>query len=151
MKETSKKYMEKEIKEAMQSMLINADYLNPVVLKRNVGHISLCAVDFIPGTDIQNKISKICREKIVFKERGQKEINDIKIKTSYEKFIRSMDKEKIKNKKGSIERQKGKGRIFEKQYIGLCPNPLPLTSKEAKPVGYLKNNNYFLRHSLVGE
>ena len=94
MEKTSKKYMEKEIKEAMQSMLINADYLNPVVLKRNVGHISLCAVDFIPGADIRKKISKTCREKIVFKERGQKEINDRKIKASYEKFIRSMDKKK---------------------------------------------------------
>ena len=94
MKKTSKKFVEKEIKEAMKSMLINADYLKPVVLKRNVGHISLCAVDFIPGTDIQNKISKICREKIVFKERSQKEIDDRKIKASYEKFIRSMDKKK---------------------------------------------------------
>ena len=135
--------MEKEIKEAMQSMLINADYLNPVVLKRNVGHISLCAVDFIPGTDIRNKISKICREKIVFKERSQKEIDDRKIKASYEKFIRSMDKEKIKKQKRINRKAKRKKKNnFKSSISGLCPRtPLPLTSKEAKPVGYLKNNN----------
>ena len=141
MKKTSKKYMEKEIKEAMKSMLINADYLKPVVLKRNVGHVSLCAVDFIPGADIQNKISKICREKIVFKERSQKEIDDRKIKASYEKFIWSMDKEKIKEQKRLNRKAKRKRKKIRKQYIGLCQNPLPLTSKEAKPVGYLKNNN----------
>ena len=124
MKETSKKFMEKEIKEAMQSMLINADYLNPVVLKRNVGHISLCAVDFIPGTDIRKKISKICREKIVFKERGQKEINDRKIKASYEKFIRSMDKEKIKKQKRLNRKAKRKrNKILKTVYRGFAPNP----------------------------
>jgi hypothetical protein len=124
MKKTSKKYMEKEIKEAMQSMLINADYLNPVVLKRNVGHISLCAVDFIPGADIQNKISKICREKIVFKERGQKEIDDRKIKASYEKFIRSMDKEKIKKQKRLNRKAKRKKKkILKTVYRGFAPTP----------------------------
>ncbi len=124
MKETSKKFMEKEIKEAMQSMLINADYLNPVVLKRNVGHISLCAVDFIPGADIRKKISKICREKIVFKERGQKEINDRKIKASYEKFIRSMDKEKIKKQKRLNRKAKRKKKkILKAVYRGFAPNP----------------------------
>ena len=130
MKETSKKFMEKEIKEAMQSMLINADYLNPVVLKRNVGHISLCAVDFIPGTDIQNKISKICREKIVFKERSQKEIDDRKIKASYEKFIRFMDKEKIKEQKRlNRKAKKKKKKILKAVYRGFAPNP---TSFDAK-------------------
>ena len=124
MKETSKKFMEKEIKEAMKSMLINADYLNPVVLKRNVGHISLCAVDFIPGTDIQNKISKICRGKIVFKERSQKEIDDRKIKVSYEKFIRSMDKEKIKKQKRLNRKAKRKKKkILKAVYRGFAPNP----------------------------
>ena len=116
--------MEKEIKEAMQSMLINADYLNPVVLKRNVGHISLCAVDFIPGADIRKKISKICREKIVFKERGQKEIDDRKIKVSYEKFIRSMDKEKIKKQKRLNRKAKRKKKkILKAVYRGFAPNP----------------------------
>ena len=124
MKETSKKFMEKEIKEAMKSMLINADYLNPVVLKRNVGHISLCAVDFIPGADIRKKISKICREKIVFKERGQKEIDDRKIKVSYEKFIRSMDKEKIKKQKRLNRKAKRKKKkILKAVYRGFAPNP----------------------------
>ena len=130
MKETSKKFMEKEIKEAMKSMLINADYLNPVVLKRNVGHISLCAVDFIPGADIRKKISKICREKIVFKERGQKEIDDRKIKASYEKFIKSMDKEKIKEQKRLNRKAKRKRkRILKAVYRGFAPNP---TSFDAK-------------------
>ena len=124
MKKTSKKFMEKEIKEAMQSMLINADYLNPVVLKRNVGHISLCAVDFIPGADIRKKISKICREKIVFKERGQKEIDDRKIKVSYEKFIRSMDKEKIKKQKRLNRKAKRKKKkILKAVYRGFAPTP----------------------------
>ena len=122
--------MEKEIKESMKSMLINADYLNPVVLKRNVGHISLCAVDFIPGADIRKKISKICREKIVFKERGQKEINDRKIKASYEKFIRSMDKEKIKKQKRLNRKAKRKKKkILKAVYRGFAPN---LTSFDAK-------------------
>ena len=122
MKKTSKKYMEKEIKEAMQSMLINADYLNPVVLKRNTGHISLCEVDLMPGTDIQNKISKICREKIVFKERSQKEIDDRKIKASYEKFIRSMDK-KIKEQKRLNRKAKRKRKKIRKTVYRALPEP----------------------------
>ena len=124
MKETSKKFMEKEIKEVMQSMLINADYFNPVVLKRNGGHISLCAVDFIPEHDIQNKISKICMEKIIFKGRSKKEINDRKIKASYEKFIKSMDKEKIKEQKRLNRKAKRKRkRILKAVYRGFAPNP----------------------------
>jgi hypothetical protein len=124
MKKTSKKYMEKEIKETMKSMLINADYFKPVVSKRNVGHISLCAVDFIPSADIQNKISKIGREKIVFKERGQKEIDDRKIKASYEKFIRSMDKEKIKKQKRLNRKAKRKKKkILKAVYRGFAPTP----------------------------
>ena len=130
MKKTSKKFVEKEIKEAMKSMLINADYLKPVVLKRNVGHISLCAVDFIPGADIQNKISKICREKIVFKERSQKEIDDRKIKASFDKFTKSIEKKRIKEQKRLNRKAKRKKKkILKAVYRGFAPNP---TSFDAK-------------------
>jgi hypothetical protein len=71
MKETSKKFIENKIKEVMQSMLINKAYFNPIVTKRNAGHVTLCEVDFMPSPDVQKRISKILGEKIIFKERDR--------------------------------------------------------------------------------
>ena len=87
MKETSKKFIENKIKEVMQSMLINKAYFNPIVTKRNAGHVTLCEVDFMPSPDVQKRISKILGEKIIFKERDR-------IKASFERFIRSIEKRK---------------------------------------------------------
>ena len=123
MKKTSKKYMEKEIKEAMKSMLVNVVYLNPVVVKRNAGHVTLCEVDFMPPSELAKTVSKYCGEKIIFKERD-------KIKASFDKFTKFIEKKKIKEQKRLNRKAKRKRKkILKAVYRGFAPNP---TSFDAK-------------------
>ena len=116
MKETSKKFVEKEIKEVMQSMLINADYFNPVVVKRNAGHVTLCAVDFIPPSELAKTVSKYCGEKIIFKERD-------KIKASFDKFTKFVEKKKIKKQKRLNRKAKRKRKKIRKTVYRALPEP----------------------------
>ena len=116
MKETSKKFVEKEIKEVMQSMLVNVVYLNPVVVKRNAGHLTLCEVDFMPPSELAKTVSKYCGEKIIFKERD-------KIKTSFDKFTKSIEKKRIKEKRLNRKAKRKRKKILKTIYRGFAPNP----------------------------
>ena len=124
MKETSKKFVEKEIKEVMQSMLVNVVYLNPVVVKRNAGHVTLCEVDFMPPSELAKTVSKYCGEKIIFKERD-------KIKASFDKFTKSIEKKIIKEQKRLNRKAKRKKKkILKAVYRGFAPTPTSVRTLE---------------------
>ena len=141
MKETSKKFIENKIKEVMQSSF------NPVVLKRNVGHIALCHVDFMPSLELARTVSKHCGEKIEFRVRDYSEIYQRKFDEKESRLIKRYRKKL--NRKAKRKRKK----ILKTIYRGFAPNPtyssaekdmlfqftqknISLTPKEAKPVGY---------------
>ena len=62
-KRTSKKFIE--------YMLRGILWKPYKVLKRNLGHITLCEVSRMPGPDIQEIASRLCGERIVFVSRDE--------------------------------------------------------------------------------
>lgn len=65
-KETTKKFIEKQIKRVLTDEYVK-------VLKRNPGHIALVEVETIPSSELIKIISKFCKEKIEFKLRDETE------------------------------------------------------------------------------
>jgi hypothetical protein len=93
-KETSKKFIE-----YMLSGILRRPYK---VLKRNPGHITLCEVSKMPGPDIQEIASRLCREKIVFVPMDEIQA----IKDREKKFRKEDEKTKRKKLNGKVKRRK---------------------------------------------
>ena len=107
--EATKKFIENQIK--------NLLFGSVKVLKRNPGHISLAEVEIVPSKRLADKISKYCRERIIFKQRNEAQV-------FYDDYEKSKEKE-IVNERIRLKRKakRKRKRILKAIYRGFAPNP----------------------------
>ena len=109
MKETSKKFIENQIKHILIGETVK-------VLKRNPGHITLCEVEIMPPPELIKAISKYCREKIIFKLRDENE--------AALEYWSEWEREKLRKIKSNEKRKakRKRKRILKTIYRGFAPN-----------------------------
>ena len=112
MKETSKKFIENQIKHILIGETVK-------VLKRNHGHITLCEVEIMPPPELIKAISKYCREKIIFKLKDENE-TALEYWSEWERKklrkIKSNEKRKAKRKRKRILKAKTSWVLFTKGF-----------------------------------